>query len=145
MIIGTKELISDLEKLSKVDTYKAVVKGIKTVQAEAKSLCPVGDGELRSSIYTSQETTSETVRGSAIPINPMRRMWSLAPARKARRAIKAFHQMWMLHIHRTPGGSMKARSGEKPLKNMDGPTLTRRKGGFTSVSGRRHIPICTRH
>lgn len=64
MIIGTKELISDLEKLSKVDTYKAVVKGIKTVQAEAKSLCPVGDGELRSSIYTSQETTSETVRGS---------------------------------------------------------------------------------
>ena len=64
MIKGTKELISDLEKLSKVDTYKAVVKGIKTVQAEAKSLCPVGDGELRSSIYTSQETTSETVRGS---------------------------------------------------------------------------------
>lgn len=64
MIIGTKELISDLEKLSKVDTYKAVVKGIKTVQAEAKSLCPVGDGELRSSIYTSQETTSESVRGS---------------------------------------------------------------------------------
>lgn len=64
MIIGAKELISDLEKLSKVDTYKAVAKGTKIVQAEAKSLCPVGDGELRNSIYTSMETTSETVRGS---------------------------------------------------------------------------------
>lgn len=43
---------------------KAVAASTKTIQAEAKLLCPVNHGELRNSIRTKVETTGETVIGT---------------------------------------------------------------------------------
>ena len=63
MILGEKEFIEGLEKLNSVDLYQTVSKGIKAVQGEAKSRCPVSYGELRDSIYTDVEYDSEYVRG----------------------------------------------------------------------------------
>ena len=64
MILGEKELLDALGELSATDLHNAVSKGIKTVQAEAKSLCPVYDGELRDSIYTSVEIGEGSIRGT---------------------------------------------------------------------------------
>ena len=64
MILGEKNLMDALGELSKTDLYDAVSKGIKTVQAEAKSLCPVHDGELRDSIYTSVENDEGSIQGT---------------------------------------------------------------------------------
>lgn len=64
MILGEKSLMDALGELSATDLHDAVSKGIKTVQAEAKSLCPVYDGELRDSIYTSVENGEESIRGT---------------------------------------------------------------------------------
>ena len=63
MILGEKSLMDALGELSAIDLHDAVSKGIKTVQAEAKSLCPVYDRELRDSIYTSVEN-GESIRGT---------------------------------------------------------------------------------
>ena len=64
MILGEKKLLDALGELSATDLHDAVSKGIKTVQAEAKSLCPVHDGELRDSIYTSVEIGEGNIRGT---------------------------------------------------------------------------------
>lgn len=64
MILGEKSLMNALGELSAIDLHDAVSKGIKTVQAEAKSLCPVYDGEMRDSIYTSVENGEESIRGT---------------------------------------------------------------------------------
>ena len=64
MILGEKSFMDALGELSAIDLHDAVSKGIKTVQAEAKSLCPVYDGELRDSIYTSVENGEESIRGT---------------------------------------------------------------------------------
>jgi len=64
MILGEKKLLDSLGKLSQTDLYGAVARGIKTVQAEAKSLCPVHDGELRDSIYISVENSEDGIRGT---------------------------------------------------------------------------------
>ena len=64
MILGEKSLMDALGELSAIDLHDAVSKRIKTVQAEAKSLCPVYDGELRDSIYTSVENGEESIRGT---------------------------------------------------------------------------------
>lgn len=50
MIIGKKEITDAFQKTAAVNMYDAVSKSIKTVQAEAKTRCPVNDGELRGSI-----------------------------------------------------------------------------------------------
>lgn len=64
MILGEKSLMDALGELSATDLHDAVSEGIKTVQTEAKSLCPVYDGELRDSIYTSVENGEESIRGT---------------------------------------------------------------------------------
>lgn len=64
MILGEKKLLDSLGKLSQTDLYGAVARGIKNVQAEAKSLCPVHDGELRDSIYISVENSEDGIRGT---------------------------------------------------------------------------------
>lgn len=64
MILGEKSFMDALGELSAIDLHDAVSKGIKTVQAEAKSLCPVYDGELRDSIYTSVENGEESICGT---------------------------------------------------------------------------------
>lgn len=61
MILGEKELLERLEKLTLVDLNRAAGKAIKKVQAEAKRLCPVNHGELRDSIYTKTEWEGDTV------------------------------------------------------------------------------------
>lgn len=63
MIIGKKEITDAFQKTAAVNMYDAVSKSIKTVQAEAKTRCPVNDGELRGSIYTAIETGSEKIVG----------------------------------------------------------------------------------
>ena len=63
MILGEKEFVKDLEKLSQVDLYNAVAKGIRAVQGEAKMRCPVDMGELRGSVYTDIETEEGYIRG----------------------------------------------------------------------------------
>ena len=57
MVIGDKEFIDSLEKMTLMDIHSAVSQGIRLVQSEAKLLCPVNYGELRDSIYT--ETKNE--------------------------------------------------------------------------------------
>lgn len=61
MILGEKELLEGLEKLTLVNLNRAAGKAIKKVQAEAKRLCPVNHGELRDSIYTKTEWEGDTV------------------------------------------------------------------------------------
>ena len=61
MIIGKKEITDAFQKTAAVNMYDAVSKSIKTVQAEAKTRCPVNDGELRGSIYTAIETEKSEV------------------------------------------------------------------------------------
>lgn len=63
MIIGKKELDESLTKLCILDMHEAVSKSIKLVQAEAKNLCPVHEGELRDSIYTEVERRDDYVEG----------------------------------------------------------------------------------
>ena len=90
MILGEKSLMDALGELSATDLHDAVSKGIKTVQAEAKSLCPVYDGELRDSIYTSVENGE-------------------VPAQKDRQTMRASLRMWPFPTASLPGGFMKAR------------------------------------
>ncbi|MDE7433181.1 MAG: HK97 gp10 family phage protein [Lachnospiraceae bacterium] len=67
MIEGAEELERKLNSISdamrKEIIEKAVWKGIQTVRAEAVLLCPVDTGELRSSIKTNIEVSSDTVFG----------------------------------------------------------------------------------
>lgn len=63
MIIGKKELEDALTNLCAADMHEAVSKSIKLVQAEAKNLCPVHEGELRDSIYTEVEQGGDYVTG----------------------------------------------------------------------------------
>lgn len=51
-IQGLEELSAKLDRLSDLDMLRAAGKGIAVVQRAAKYLCPVDDGELRSSIFT---------------------------------------------------------------------------------------------
>lgn len=66
MIIGKVEFEKRLAEISKVDITSAVGRGISFVQEAAKSNCPVGDGELRQSIYTDIED-ADIVRGTCFP------------------------------------------------------------------------------
>jgi len=64
---GRKEFVRQfgrIESNTGNTAFQAVSKGIRLVQANAKYLCPVGDGELRDSIYATVETDSNMVRGS---------------------------------------------------------------------------------
>jgi len=64
---GRKELVRQFGRIeSNTDNtaFQAVSKGIRFVQANAKHLCPVGDGELRDSIYATVEADPNMVRGS---------------------------------------------------------------------------------
>ena len=53
-----------LDKIAQVNLEKAVARGLKIVQEEAKLLCPVHDGELRRSIFTDVESRGEQVIGT---------------------------------------------------------------------------------
>lgn len=63
MILGAKDLERELAELSNVDLRRGVENGIFIVQEAAKAECPVHDGELRESIYTSIERAIDAVRG----------------------------------------------------------------------------------
>lgn len=63
MTIVYKELEAKLEKLATIDMMPGVAKAISLVQESAKALCPVKDGELRSSIYTDTEREDDVCRG----------------------------------------------------------------------------------
>lgn len=67
MITGKAELEKRLSQMSRVDTKPIVGKGISFVQEVAKSNCPVGDGELRQSIYTDVDDDSGIARGTCFP------------------------------------------------------------------------------
>jgi len=60
---GEKELMKELENLSSFDLGNAVGKGISFVQEAAKSLCPVNDGELRESIFTTFKGRRNEIEG----------------------------------------------------------------------------------
>lgn len=67
MIEGADELERKLNSISdgmkRAIIEKAVRKGMQTVRAEAVLLCPVDTGELRSSIKTNIEFSTDTVSG----------------------------------------------------------------------------------
>lgn len=66
MILGEKEFLKDLEKLSSLDLYNAAAKSIKMVQGEAKerAVGKKSSGELRDSIYTKIETGPDYVQAT---------------------------------------------------------------------------------
>lgn len=64
MIVGMDKLERRLNNMSQVSLSKGIDRSINLVQETAKSLCPVGDGELRESIYTSKEQSGDTVIGN---------------------------------------------------------------------------------
>lgn len=68
---------------------KAVGASVKTVQASAKLLCPVNDGELRGSIRTRVEE-KEGRSGSSIRTKSTPNTWNSARGRKARPAMKGY-------------------------------------------------------
>lgn len=65
-IEGVNELNSKLNKLIKLEniTKKAVNKGCKMVQDEAKLMCPVDKGELRNSIKTKVDVNGNEIIGT---------------------------------------------------------------------------------
>lgn len=67
MIEGADELLRKLNNISEAMRReiieKAVRKGIQTVRAEAVLMCPVDTGELRTSIKTNVEVSSDTAFG----------------------------------------------------------------------------------
>lgn len=63
-VTGLDSLSKKLAALSELDLKRCVGRGIKLVQGEAKRLCPVNDGELRDSIYTSVEVTGDATTGT---------------------------------------------------------------------------------
>ena len=103
MIIGKKEITDAFQKTAAVNMYDAVSKSIKTVQAEAKTRCPVNDGELRGSKYTAIETSSEKHVGIC-----MHNMWNLVQAPKVRSNTRGYHRMLPMPMYSRPGGSTKA-------------------------------------
>lgn len=68
MIVGATELNKRLRKMSKMNLKKGVGEAISFVQAAAKLNCPVDDGELRQSIYTSVEESGTTVTGTCFTL-----------------------------------------------------------------------------
>ena len=62
MIVGAMEFVEALEKMSRVDLRRGVAQAISFVQEDARSNCPVHDGELRGSIYTDTEDQGDIVR-----------------------------------------------------------------------------------
>ena len=104
MIIGKKEITDAFQKTAAVNMHDAVSKSIKTVQAEAKTRCPVNDGELRGSIYTAIETSSEKIVG----ICYTNKKWNLVQAPKVRSNTRGYHRMLPMPMYSRPGGSTKA-------------------------------------
>lgn len=70
MIIGQKELIADLRKMSLMDMHRAAAQGIKLVQEEAKARCPENHGELRDSIYTDVKYSANHVTATCYTHKP---------------------------------------------------------------------------
>lgn len=64
MIRGIKNLNEELDLLTAPNLTAAIQKGISFVQEAAKAGCPVQDGELRESIFTSMENEGDVIRGS---------------------------------------------------------------------------------
>lgn len=63
MSIDANRLIKKLDNMSDVDLRMGVGRALKTVQGEAKLLCPGDSGELRNSIMTTVEGTADSVIG----------------------------------------------------------------------------------
>ena len=63
MIVGAMEFAEALEKMSRVDLRRGVAQAISFVQEDAKSNCPVHDGELRGSIFTEIKSEGDIIRG----------------------------------------------------------------------------------
>lgn len=63
MILGKKEVLQKLEKLSQMDIYDATEEAIQFVRSQAISNAPVDSGELQQSIYAETEKTEYGARG----------------------------------------------------------------------------------
>ncbi len=63
MIVGYKKLNAKLESLSKANVKSAIGQAISFVQDNAKANCPVGDGELRESIFTRIQGDTQQATG----------------------------------------------------------------------------------
>lgn len=70
MSIDASKLIRKLDNMSDIDLRRGVGRAIKTVQGEAKLLCPGDTGELRQSIMTTVEGTPEHVIGTCFGNKP---------------------------------------------------------------------------
>lgn len=57
MILGKKEVLQNLEKLSQLDIYDATKEAIQFVRSQAVSNVPVDSGELQQSIYAEADNT----------------------------------------------------------------------------------------
>ena len=64
MILGKKEVLQKLEKLSQMDIYDATEEAIQFVRSQAVSNVPVDSGELQQSIYAETENTEGGTRGA---------------------------------------------------------------------------------
>lgn len=63
MSIDSRKLVRKLDSMSGIDLRKGVGRALKTVQGEAKLLCPGDSEELRSSIMTTVERIADSVIG----------------------------------------------------------------------------------
>lgn len=61
--VSLGKLEKQLNNIGKIDAGIAAARGIKLVQGNAKMLCPVHYGELRSSIFTEVETSGDRATG----------------------------------------------------------------------------------
>ena len=76
---GIGSLLEKLDRLgisAEEGLSKAIGKQTKKVQATAKLLCSVNQGELRNNIKTSVETEAGRVIGTVYTIRNMQPMWS---------------------------------------------------------------------
>lgn len=64
MIEGVDRLEKRLEQMKKIRLKEGMSKAITLVQSEAKSNCPVRDGELQSKILTDVEEDGDVTRGT---------------------------------------------------------------------------------
>lgn len=67
MILGVHELEKQFDRMNAVDLTAGIGRAISLVQEDAKTNCPVFDGELRSKILTDVEQNGDTVRGICWP------------------------------------------------------------------------------
>lgn len=144
-VSGIEELEHKLKTMSDPNLKQAVSTGIQIVRSAAVMNCHVDMGELRQSIYAEVSEQDGKVIGTCWTDKEYAPYVEFGTGPKGQENHAGISQKLLLHIHRHPGGSMRARWMKESRRNITGFTLILLKEDFINALDNRHIRLCIRH